>query len=193
MNHRFLALLAVLAFTPAAYAQTAAAPATQDAHHTKAEELIRITHVDQITNQLTGQITARMKASAEQQNARHAFTPEQQKLVNDYIDQVQTLTQSAVTFDKLKPSIVQAYADTYTDPELDGIIAFYRSAAGQAMIAKSPQLSNKTIQIVQNQMTTIQPQLQQVNEDFGRKMRELSSPPPASGTPAPAPAPAPAH
>ncbi len=61
------------------------------------------------------------------------------------------------------------------------------------MIAKSPQLSNKTIQIVQNQMTTIQPQLQQVNEDFGRKMRELSSPPPASGTPTPAPAPAPAH
>lgn len=188
MNHRSLALLAVLALTPAAFAQTAAT-ATQDAHHTKAEELIRLTHVDQITNQLTGQITARMRASAEQQNARHAFTPEQQKLVADYIDQVQTLTQGAVTFDKLKPSIVEAYASTYTDPELDGIIAFYRTPAGQAMIAKSPQLSNKTVQLVQTQMATIQPQLQQASEDFARKMRETSSPAPSSGAPATTPAP----
>jgi len=138
--------------------------------------------------QMSSQMTTRLKTMAAEQNARHTFTPAQQKLVDDYINQVQSITQGAVSWEKVKPVIVQVYSDTYTDQELDGILAFYHSPAGQALVAKSPQLMNKTMQLVQSQVSTVQPQLQQANEEFTRKMKELSSPPASSPAPATAPA-----
>jgi hypothetical protein len=34
---------------------------------------------------------------------------------------------------KAKPALVKIYADTYTEEELDGILAFYKSPAGEAV------------------------------------------------------------
>lgn len=182
MKRFAFALLLLLAIPPIAHADDASKQA-------KVEELVKLTKLDQLMAQMTGQMTTRMKTMAAQQNARHSFTPAQQKLVDDYIGQVQTITQGAVAWDKIKPVIIQVYTETYTDQELDGILTFYRSPAGQALVAKSPQLMNRTVELVQEKMTTVQPQLQQANEDFSRKMKELSAPP-ASSSPSPAPAPA---
>ncbi len=85
------------------------------------------------------------------------------------------------------PRSSQVYIDTYTDQELDGILAFYHSPAGQALIAKSPQLMARTMQLVQTQMNEVQPQIRQANEDFTRKMKELGPVGPASNPPAAAP------
>ena len=177
------ALLFSLALSSFAHADDAS-------KRTKVEELIRLTKVNDLLNQMTDQMATRMRASAAQQSASHSFTPAQEKLINEYIDQVQSITRSAVSWEKIKPTLIQVYTETYTDQELDGIITFYRSPAGQAMIAKSPQLMNKTVQLVQSQMGEVQPQLVQANQEFSRKMKELNSAPqPQPSTQQPAPAP----
>jgi hypothetical protein len=181
MKRIALALLFSLAVLPAAYAQ---APTSKQA---KIEELIRITKLDQLMGQMSQQMTARMKQTAAQQSARHAFTPEQQKAVDDYIAQIEKITQSAVSWDKVKPTIVQVYSETYTDQELDGILAFYHSPSGQALVAKSPQLMTRTMQLVQSQMGEVQPQIQAANDEFSRKMKELSGPPSSSPSTTPQP------
>lgn len=181
------ALLFSLALSSFAHADDASKRA-------KVEELVRLTKVSDLMDQMTNQMTTRMRASAAQQSASHNFTPAQQKLINDYIDQIQAITRSAVSWEKIKPAIFQVYTDTYTDQELDGIIAFYHTPAGQAMIAKSPQLMTKTAQLVQTQMSEVQPQMLQANQELSRKMKELNSAPqpqPQPSTPQPAPAPKP--
>jgi len=179
------ALLFSLALSSFAHADDASKRA-------KVEDLIRVTKVSDLMGQMTDQMTTRMKTVAAQQSANHSFTPAQQKLIDDYINQIQSITRNAVSWEKVKPTIIQVYVDTYTDQELDGIIAFYHSPAGQAMIAKSPQLMNKTVQLVQAQMSEVQPQILQANQEFSRKMKELNSAPPPQpqpSTPQPAPAP----
>ncbi|RZU41974.1 DUF2059 domain-containing protein [Edaphobacter modestus] len=180
MKNRFLALLLSLAIAPLAHADDASKRA-------KVEELIQITKLNQLMGQMTNQMTARMKTLADQQSANRSFTPAQQKLVTDYVTQIQTITQNAVSWEKIKPTVVQVYIDTYTDQELDGILAFYHSPAGQALIAKSPQLMTRTMQLVQTQMNEVQPQMRQANEDFTRKMKELGPVGPASNQPTVAP------
>lgn len=177
MKRLFFLLLLSLPLSSIAHADEASKRA-------KIEELIQLTKLDQLLSQTSSQMTARMKQSAAQQNARHAFTPEQQKAVDLYIAQVQTITQNAVSWEKIKPMVLQVYSETYTDQELDGILAFYHSPAGQALIAKSPQLMSRTMQLVNTQITEVQPQIQKANEEFTQKMKELNS------SPAPAPAPA---
>lgn len=176
------ALLLCLAIAPALRADDTSKRA-------KVEELIEITKANQIAEQMTQQMNSRMRTMAAQQTASHAVTPAQQKAISDYIDQLQTITRNAVAWDKIKSSVVQSYMEAYTEPELDGIIAFYHSAAGKALIAKSPELMTKTMQMVQTQMTAAQPLMRQANEEFTRKMKELA---PASSPSSPAPVPAPA-
>jgi uncharacterized protein len=176
------ALLLCLTIAPSLRADDAAKRA-------KVEELLQVTKVNQLMDQMTQQMTTRMKTMAAQQTANRNVNPVQQKTIDDYIQQIQSITRSAVAWDKVKGPITQNYVETYTDEELDGIIAFYRSPAGQALINKSPQLMAKTMQLVQTQMTEVEPQIRQANEDFARKMKELGPiGPPATPTPPTSPA-----
>jgi uncharacterized protein len=170
-------LLALFLFAP--LAAHADAPSSKQ---TKAEELLKLTHMDQLMSQMLGQMTERMKASADQQAASMHMTPEQKTSYDDYQQKLDQLLASYLNWDKMKPVMVQAYSETYTDQELDGILNFYRSAAGQAMVAKSPELMTKTRTAMMQQIGALQPQVEQLTKDFAEKMKQ-STPAPAT-TPA---------
>lgn len=179
-------LLAVFLVVPlAVHAQETATSSSKQA---KVEELLQLTHMDHLMSQMIDQMTARMKASADQQAATMNFTPEQKTIYDDYQQKLNQLLASYLNWDKMKPVMVQVYSDTYTDDELNGILNFYRSPAGQAMVAKSPQLMNKTMSAMMQQMSTLQPQVQQLSKEFAEKMQQKAP----SAPPAPGPAPEPA-
>lgn len=168
-------LLALLLITPLfAHADDATKKA-------KIEELMQLTDMSHLMSQMVGQMTARMKASAAQQEATMHLTPEQETAYHDYQQKLNDLLMGAVSWDKLEPLMIQVYSETYTDEELDGILNFYRSPAGHAMVAKTPQLMSKTVALMSQQMTALQPQVQQLTKDFAEQMQK--------SVPAPAPAP----
>jgi hypothetical protein len=84
----------------------------------------------------------------------------------------------------LEPQYVRLYSDTYTEEEINGIVAFYKTPAGAAMIAKSPELSAKSLQLVQSRMAAVQPQLKQMVEDFVRDTKPASTPTAPAAAPA---------
>lgn len=174
-------LLALLLFAPLA----AHADPPSSSKQAKTEELLQLTHMDRLMTQMLGQMQERMKSASDQQAATMQMTLEQKTAFDDYQQKLDQLLASYLSWDKMKPIMVQVYSDTYTDQELDGILAFYRSPAGQAMVAKSPELMTKTRTVMMQQMGTLQPQVQQLTKDFAEKMQK-STPPPAA-TPAPTP------
>lgn len=170
-------LLALFLFAP--LAAHADAPASKQA---KAEELLQLTHMDRLMTQMLDQMSMRMKTTADEQAASMHMTPQQKTLYDDYQQKLNQLLASNLTWDKMKPVMVQVYSDTYTDQELDGILAFYRSPAGQAMVAKSPELMTKTRNTMIERMSSLQSQVQQLSKDFAEKMQQAAAP----STPAPA-------
>jgi len=48
-----------------------------------------------------------------------------------------------LSWDKMKEDYIAVYANTFTDDELKNCIAFYRSSAGQALIAKQPEVTKQ--------------------------------------------------
>ena len=60
------------------------------------------------------------------------------------------------------PMFVKAYADTFTDSEIDAIVAFYKTPAGKAMIEKQPALTAKIMQTIQAQMADLMPQIEAI-------------------------------
>lgn len=165
------AVLILLLFTPLfAHAD----PASKQA---KIEELMQLTHTDRLMSQMLEQMTVRMKANADQRAASLHFTPEQKSAYDDFQQKLNQLLASYLAWDKMKPVMIQVYSETYTDEELDGILNFYRSPAGQAMVAKSPELMSKTMTEMTQQMSTLQPQIQQLSRDFAAKMKEAAPAP----------------
>jgi uncharacterized protein len=145
----------------------------------KVEEMIRITKMDQMMSQMMDKMSERMKALTSKQTASLNMTAEQRKVFDDYQAHIHQIMADSVSWEKIKPLIIDAYSETYTDEELDGILTFYRTPAGQALIAKSPQLVAKTMDLVQKQMLDIQPKIQQATEDFTHQMKQLDSTAPA--------------
>ena len=146
------------------------AHADQASKRTKIQELITLTNSEQLMNQMVDQMSAAMKNAAAQQAAKYNFTPEQQTIQNNFNAKVARIIEQSLSMDNLRPVIIEVYEETYTEDELDGILAFYRSPAGKAFVAKTPQLLSRTMTLMQQQMATLQPQLEQATKELADEM-----------------------
>ena len=118
----------------------------------KAQELLRVAKMDQGFKQMLDRAQATIKA----QSTRQATAPADKAAIEEKISPI--LSQQ-LNWDQLKPQYVKVYADTYTEEELDAILAFYKSPAGQAWFAKSPAVGEKARQITQQAMQDAQAQV----------------------------------
>jgi hypothetical protein len=92
----------------------------------------------------------------------------------------------------IEPSIVDLYAKNFTEQELDAIVAFYKTPAGLALIAKIPWIDSQVQQLAQSRLTILQPQIGQALDDFRKSQAAAPAPAAAPATThAPAVAPAP--
>lgn len=182
-------VLLPLAF--AALATLPAAHADEASHRAKAEQMLTVTKSDtQMQTQLAA-LEARINELAKQQSGVAPLNPEQTKLTDAYQKQIHDITLDEVGFEKIRPLIVQYYVDSFSEAELDGILAFYKTQAGQALITKTPDLAMKSTALVQNRIKEMQPKLATVTQEYVAKLKAAGSPSggaaPAAGGPAGAP------
>lgn len=69
-------------------------------------------------------------------------------------------TLEKMSWQKMKGMFIDIYASVFTKEELDGVIAFYESPAGQKFVAKQPELTLVTMQKMQALMAEIMPEIQ---------------------------------
>jgi uncharacterized protein len=112
-------------------------------------------------------------------------TPEQKKQIADFQKRVMDVVNNKLGWKALEPDFINLYASTYTEEELDGILAFYKSPVGQKMLEKTPELMTKSTQITQEKMREVQPELNQMVQDFMKQMAgDMGKPAPATAPPA---------
>ena len=160
-------------FVLLAIALPLSARADDASRHAKATELVNLLQLDKIIKQTMDGMMAQVTAMSKQV-AGSNVTPEQQAKIDQFQKKVFTLVESTVSWKEMQPIYVDLYAKTFTDDELDGIIAFYKSPAGIAIVDKTPGLTNQALQIGRQRMAEIQPQLMQMAQDFAK---DAASPP----------------
>jgi uncharacterized protein len=73
----------------------------------------------------------------------------------------------------MKPVYMQLYRETFDQAEIDGLIAFYRSPAGQSFIAKMPKVMQKSMVVVQEQMRAMMPKIQEATAQAMEEAKAL--------------------
>jgi hypothetical protein len=104
-------------------------------------------------------------------------TPEQQAQLAKFQQQMFDFVEARVGWKAMEPDYIDLYAQTFTDEELDGIIAFYKSPAGASMLAKTPELTQKALAISQKRVMAVLPEIQKMVQDFAKTAAKQKQPP----------------
>lgn len=157
MRNRVLTLL-TLTFLLAAGAGAQQKPS---ASHLKAvEELLQTMNVSAV---LDRSIDVMLQA---QINTNPGLKP--------YEDIMRQFMTKYLSWEAVKPGMVQMYAEAFTEPELRELTTFYRTPLGQKAMTKMPELVQKGAAIGQK---AVQDHLPELQEAIKKKMQESGGTP----------------
>jgi hypothetical protein len=132
----------------------------------KIHELFLAMHMDKTMELVTDQAADQGAKGAMSMFPQVHLTVEQQKVLDDGISQIRAVTHEGLAWSKLEPGITDVYAESYSEPTIDGLLAFYRSPAGQEMVAKQGEVMTKASTAVQKAAIDMQPRMQKVMQDM---------------------------
>ena len=128
----------------------------------KIDAIFKITKVEETQKRIFDQIQNMMAAQAPPPGASAESKAASQELSKKIMD----LVAQKMSWERMRPIWVRLYDETFTEDELDGMLAFYQSAAGEAMLQKMPVLLTKTMSVAQQQMTELTPEIQKMTKEY---------------------------
>jgi hypothetical protein len=182
MNRNRIALLLVLALC-----LPVAARADEASHRAKAQEMMTLLHTDKLVQQNADAMIKQVAAAADKAAGPDA-TPDAKAKVADFEKQAQQMIDAQIGWKVMQEKFTDIYAKSFTEEQLDSIIAFYKSPAGAALLTTMPDVNTQIGQLGGGRVQALQPQLQQLYADLKKSL----TPPPTLGPLGPGPAAAPA-
>jgi hypothetical protein len=89
-----------------------------------------------------------------EQGGMGEMTPAIRNVLREFMDE-------HFRYEDLEPAFVQVYADAFTEEEIRGLTAFYRTPLGQRVVATLPEITAASQRIVTERLQTAMPQLMQ--------------------------------
>ncbi len=170
---------------PAAHpSQAPAAHADDASRRAKAAQLVTLLHTERMVQQNSATIMKQVSDAAEKEIGPNP-TPESKARLAGLENIISQLIDAQLDWKALGPTIIDIYAQTFTEQELDVIVTFYKTPAGIALLDKMPQINDQVEQLAHSRLVILQPQIRQAFDDF----RKSQAPPPPAASPAAAPAP----
>jgi hypothetical protein len=126
-------------------------------------------------NTVQSQIDSMMRLSMQQALGQKPMTPAQNAIMEDMRVKMIAIINQQMSWEKLEPSLLDIYRKTFTQKEVDGMLVFYRSDVGKAVVAKLPQAMMSSMQMAQGRMSTLLPQIQQLGKDTAEKLKAAES------------------
>ena len=129
----------------------------------KAEELLQLTQGDQMMKMMEPMMKGMLAQMDKDMPA------EQRAKAGEMQGKMMALV--AVSLSKAKPALAKVYADTYTEEEIDGILAFYKSPAGKALLQKMPEVMQRLMPVMMQMMGDLQPEIKTMMEGMKEKSK----------------------
>jgi uncharacterized protein len=124
-----------------------------------AEELLQLMHVKENTEKSFEAVKQMLPMQMEK--IRDATGQEQDAAgptnqVSGMIDMIAR----EMSWENMKNDYIALYAETFTEDELRGMIAFYKTPVGQSWISKQPEVARRSMELGQRLMMRLMPRMQ---------------------------------
>lgn len=148
---RKLLAFAALLIACSAYA----APPSQES----VEQLLAAMRTESMMETMYGSVEQVMRQNMKQAMQGKPVSEQQQRFLDAVPAKFAAVMREELDWAKLKPMYIQVYRETFEQDEIDGLVAFYTSPAGQAFVNKMPVVVQRTMVLMQTTMQTLAPRM----------------------------------
>jgi len=137
-------------------------------------ELMAVTHAQRLAETVSKQFDTMMKKSVRRTLNGRIPSLKQEQAIAHMEKSMHALLSRELAWDKLEPAYLRMYRETFSEEEIQGMLAFYRTPAGRAVIKKMPLLMRKTVSYTQQIIRESSPQMRQIIDQFRADMKAAS-------------------
>jgi hypothetical protein len=139
------------------------------------ESLTRLLDVMQSKRQIDdmiGQVDEVMKKNAEKTLQGRTMSARDQEVFNGMMTQMTTLLKEEFSWLSLEPIFRKVYRESFSQEEVDGMIEFYQTPTGRAVVTKLPQVMQSTSMLMQQKLAGLKPRLEKIFQEAKAKTQE---------------------
>jgi len=130
------------------------------------QQLLEVAQAHKILDATVEEMNTMMKNVFQQITAGQPPSPETQKIFDKARADVVSLCKEDLSWEKMEPIYLRIYRKSLTQPEVDGMIAFYKTPAGQALINKMPLILQNTMAEVGQMMGPVMERAQRMEKEL---------------------------
>ena len=165
----FLLLLSVSAASAAESSSPGAA--NNPPSETSIKQLLEAAQARKLIDSVMAQMDTVMKQTIQQATQGQPVPAKVQKDIDKREAEMMAALKELLDWNKLEPMYVRVYQKSFTQSEVDGMIAFYKTPAGQAVISKMPAVMQNTMNEMQQMMGPMMQRLQKMQQEVVAEMK----------------------
>lgn len=144
-----------------------AAPASE----ASVRQLLEVTKarslVDTMKTRMEGTFGKAFDLAAEEKKPNAA----EQAAIEKMKARMEVVLTSYLDWNKLEAVYVRVYQETFSEEDIQGMLSFYRTPAGQAVVEKMPLVMQKSAAEMQDSFKSMMPELQKIQTEFAAEMK----------------------
>jgi uncharacterized protein len=148
----------VLLLTLALPALQAAEPEPTDA---SVKQLLEVMQLHKSLNSISAQMDQIMEHAADQAAQGQPLTSNAKQSMERCRSDLHVLIRDDLSWEKMEPNYVEVYKKTFTQTEVNAMIAFYKTPIGQSVVTKLP-MAMETSQ--KETMQTMRPMMERIRQ-----------------------------
>jgi hypothetical protein len=138
------------------------------------KQLLEIAQSRKLVDSVMAQMDNLMQQSIAQATQGQKIPAKVQKDIDAGRAEMIAMMKELLDWNRLEPMYVRVYQKTFSQQEVDGMIAFYKTPAGQAVIGKMPKVMQNTIEEMQQMMGPVMQKMQKIQQDVVAEMKAES-------------------
>lgn len=143
-------------------------------------QLLQITNQQQLMAGATAQVDTMMQTSMKQALKGETISSQKQAILDEMRGKMVAVMKDELSWSKLEPATMDIYRKSFTQGEVNDMIAFYSTPGGHAVISKMPTVMQNTMQMLQAQMGPMMEKIQVIEKDTLAKLKAVDDKAPAA-------------
>ena len=141
------------------------------------KELLALSDAPKLIDGVIGQIDQMMSGMVAQATQGQQLSEKQQAALASFQSKYAILMREELSWAKMEPTYIRIYQNALNQEEIDGMIAFYKTPAGQAVIKKMPALMQQIMAEMPAMMGPLMQKLQPIAQEFEAELKAASEAP----------------
>jgi hypothetical protein len=151
----------------------------QEARPTEASvrRVLTAAHLNTILDTYSTQIETSLRGGVQHELAGQTLNAQQSAIMQQMQDKLVALMREEMDWKRMEPQIIELYRNTFTQREVNGMLKWYTSPTGKAVVAKEPLVTQQISDYAQERVQDVVPKLMQLQKDTIAQLQAAASPP----------------